>query len=144
MTSMRLYMCRATYKTRMRLLPSIQPPGPLPPTKDAEEWSILMGTGLPSGPPVDPSSFHTDSRVRTGSQHGFTRTSFGVNFMVWYPIFAMCFSRGDKLSCIALRDTNFQLKTYYDIFRRDISRLVSVDSELNPSFDLDSDPSLLF
>jgi hypothetical protein len=45
--------------------------------------------------------------------------------MVWYPIITLCLTAGDKLSCIALRDTCRGLRNCYTMFRNDTSRCVT-------------------
>ena len=61
--------------------------------------------------------------VKHGRKGAFADESWGaLGLMVWYPIFALCMASGDKLSCIALRDTCVFLKTCYGIFRNDTTR----------------------
>ncbi|KIJ29941.1 hypothetical protein M422DRAFT_36771 [Sphaerobolus stellatus SS14] len=49
--------------------------------------------------------------------------SGAARVMVWYPVFALCYALGDKLSCIALRDTCVGLRQCYTMFRNDTTRL---------------------
>ena len=61
--------------------------------------------------------------VKHGRKGAFTDISWAaLGLMVWYPILSLCMASGDKLSCIAIRDTCVLLRTCYGIFRNDITR----------------------
>lgn len=63
--------------------------------------------------------------VKHGRKGAFTDISWGaLGLMVWYPILSLCMTSGEKLSCIAIRDTCVLLRTCYGIFRNDITRWV--------------------
>ncbi|KAF8524222.1 hypothetical protein JB92DRAFT_3109633 [Gautieria morchelliformis] len=73
--------------------------------------------------------------VKHGRKGAFTDTTWGaLGLMVWYPILAACMECGDKLACIAIRDTCVVLRTCYGIFRNDITRLEQFVFDMeNPS-----------
>lgn len=65
----------------------------------------------------------TESPPNERSLNAFADLNSGASLvMVWYPIFTICFNVGDKLACIALRDTCHGLRKCYTMFRNDTVR----------------------
>ena len=109
-------------------------------------WSVAMGTAS-YFPRIRLHGEHTEvieeSPGENGNEEGNSRTSRlegpeirspkgcftdqscgTLGLMVWYPILSTCMAVGDKLACIALRDTCILLRMCYGLFRNDITRWV--------------------
>ena len=70
------------------------------------------------------------STTATSRRGGYTSVDYvAARIMIWYPVLALCYAAGDRLSCIALRDTCVGLRECYTLFVNDITRLVSLSSD---------------
>ncbi|KAF8586895.1 hypothetical protein K439DRAFT_1408126 [Ramaria rubella] len=111
-SNLRQSMGRDSYPHRVRHLQRLyQGAGNTP----SIAYAVAMGAAsyLPLNKPTKRDS---GGCAYTDQAHG------ALGLMVWYPIFSICMGAGDKLTCIALRDTCVLLKTCYGFFRNDITR----------------------
>lgn len=112
-------------------------------------WSVAMGTA--SFVPINkillaakesnsaeepeendkPTFFSFFEPARNRGANGYTDSFSSLAVMVWYPIMTHCMSTGDKLSCIALRDTCVTLRRCYGLFRNDTTRCASFSPSIH-------------
>ncbi|GJJ14635.1 hypothetical protein Clacol_008901 [Clathrus columnatus] len=104
-------------------------------------WSVAMGTAsfvpfnrmllAPKDTTSDAESDESDKPTffsyfeptKNRPANAYTDSFSSLAVMVWYPVLTYCMSSGDKLSCIALRDTCTTLRQCYGLFRNDTTRL---------------------
>lgn len=139
-SNLRQSMSREIYPHRInharRFFPLGLNKAPLP------SWSVAMGTA--SFVPINkillaakaansidepdesdrPTFFSFFEPAKNRASNGYTDSLTSLAILVWYPVMTYCMSTGDKLPCIALRDTCVALRRCYGLFRNDMTRYV--------------------